>query len=75
MSACAMARGGRGGTVLQPALTRLEEDERFPKDVPILVITDGACDQRSCRREPACPSAPPHRSSGSSGRRRGERQP
>lgn len=44
---------GRGGTVLQPAILLLEQDERFPEDAPILVITDGACDELSCRRQHA----------------------
>ncbi|WP_191062022.1 vWA domain-containing protein, partial [Geminicoccus harenae] len=44
---------GRGGTVLQPAIARLEGDERFPKDAPILLITDGGCDTLTCRREHA----------------------
>ncbi len=44
---------GRGGTVLQPAISRLEADDRFPKDAPILVITDGGCDRLSIRREHA----------------------
>jgi predicted metal-dependent peptidase len=44
---------GRGGTVLQPAVTRLEGDDRFPKDAPILVITDGGCDQLTIRRDHA----------------------
>jgi predicted metal-dependent peptidase len=44
---------GRGGTVLQPAITRLEGDDRFPKDAPILVITDGCCDRLEIRREHA----------------------
>ena len=44
---------GRGGTVLQPALTRLENDERFPKDAPILVITDGGCDHLTIHRDHA----------------------
>ncbi len=44
---------GRGGTVLQPAIARLEGDERFPKDAPVLLITDGACDPLTCRREHA----------------------
>lgn len=35
---------GRGGTVLQPALTLLETRQDFPKDCPILVITDGLCE-------------------------------
>jgi hypothetical protein len=36
---------GRGGTVLQPALTLLETRQDFPKDCPILVITDGLCEE------------------------------
>ncbi len=44
---------GRGGTVLQPAIARLQSDARFPKNAPILVITDGGCDLLSVRREHA----------------------
>ena len=32
---------GGGGTVLQPAVTFLEKAKNFPKDGPILIITDG----------------------------------
>ena len=32
---------GRGGTILQPAADLLEQAEDFPKDGPILIITDG----------------------------------
>lgn len=32
---------GRGGTVLQPAVDLLERAEDFPKNAPILIITDG----------------------------------
>jgi hypothetical protein len=32
---------GRDGTVLRPAIDRLEASTDFPKDAPILVITDG----------------------------------
>ena len=35
---------GRGGTVLQPGVDLLERAEDFPKDGPVLVITDSACD-------------------------------
>lgn len=35
---------GRGGTVLQPAITLLETTPDFPNDGPILIITDGYCD-------------------------------
>ena len=33
---------GRGGTVLQPGVDLLETSKTFPKDGPILIITDGA---------------------------------
>lgn len=32
---------GRGGTVLQPGINTLEQAADFPKDGPILIITDG----------------------------------
>ena len=32
---------GRGGTQLQPGIDLLERAEDFPKDAPILLITDG----------------------------------
>lgn len=32
---------GRGGTVLQPAVDLLERAEDFPKNAPLLIITDG----------------------------------
>ena len=44
---------GRGGTQLQPGITLLEEVEDFPKDAPILVITDGECDVLTINREHA----------------------
>ncbi|MEH3148471.1 MAG: VWA-like domain-containing protein [Methylobacterium frigidaeris] len=44
---------GRGGTVLQPAVRMLETDEGFPRDAPILVVTDGACDVLTIRRSHA----------------------
>lgn len=37
---------GRGGTVLQPAIELLEHADDFPKDAPVLVITDGYCEER-----------------------------
>ena len=40
---------GRGGTKLQPGIDLLDEDERFPKDAPLLIITDGACDRLNLR--------------------------
>lgn len=36
---------GRGGTILQPAIDLLESAEDFPKDAPLLVITDGETDR------------------------------
>ena len=35
---------GRGGTVLQPGIDLLDNDKSFPRDAPLLIITDGACD-------------------------------
>jgi predicted metal-dependent peptidase len=35
---------GRGGTVLQPGIDLIERADDFPKDGPILIITDGYCD-------------------------------
>ncbi len=37
---------GRGGTILQPAVTLLEKANDFPKDGPILLITDGEIEER-----------------------------
>jgi hypothetical protein len=36
---------GRGGTVLQPGIDLLRNAEDFPKEAPILIITDGSCDK------------------------------
>jgi predicted metal-dependent peptidase len=36
---------GRGGTILQPGVDLLEHAVDFPKDGPLLLITDGQCDQ------------------------------
>jgi predicted metal-dependent peptidase len=44
---------GRGGTILQPAIDLLEKAADFPKDGPILIITDGYCDRLSIRRDHA----------------------
>jgi predicted metal-dependent peptidase len=44
---------GRGGTVLQPAIDLLERAEDFPKDGPLLIISDGWCDRLHIRREHA----------------------
>ncbi len=37
---------GRGGTELQPAVTLLENTKDFPKDAPVLLITDGQIENR-----------------------------
>ncbi len=37
---------GRGGTVLQPGIDLLEKARDFPRDGPILVITDGMIEER-----------------------------
>lgn len=44
---------GRGGTVLQPGIDLLKEAEDFPKEGPLLIITDGFCDRLRVRREHA----------------------
>lgn len=44
---------GRGGTVLQPGITLLEQAKDFPPKGPILIITDGACDKVTVKREHA----------------------
>jgi len=44
---------GRGGTVLQPGIDFLEKSPDFPKDGPILIITDTYCDHFTCRRDHA----------------------
>ena len=36
---------GRGGTVLQPGIDLLDNDPKFPKNAPLLIITDGGCDR------------------------------
>jgi predicted metal-dependent peptidase len=37
---------GRGGTILQPGIDKLKEAKDFPKEAPILIITDGYCEER-----------------------------
>lgn len=37
---------GRGGTVLQPGIDFLEDAKDFPKDGPVLIITDGLIEDR-----------------------------
>lgn len=36
---------GRGGTVLQPGVELLDQAKDFPKDAPVLIITDCDCDR------------------------------
>ena len=36
---------GRGGTVLQPGVELLEHAPDFPRQAPLLVITDCECDR------------------------------
>jgi predicted metal-dependent peptidase len=40
---------GRGGTVLQPGIEHLDSADDFPRDAPLLVITDGYCDVLSIK--------------------------
>ena len=44
---------GRGGTVLQPGVDLLQSARDFPKDGPILIITDAMCDRVVVKREHA----------------------
>lgn len=44
---------GRGGTVLQPAIDLLEQAGDFPKEGPILIITDGFTDRLKVYRKHA----------------------
>lgn len=44
---------GRGGTTLQPGIDLLVHAKDFPKDGPVLVITDGQCDRLSIPRRHA----------------------
>lgn len=44
---------GRGGTVLQPGIDLLQKAQDFPKNGPILIITDGGCDILHIKREHA----------------------
>lgn len=44
---------GRGGTVLQPGIDLLERAEDFPRDGPLLIITDGFCDRLRVARSHA----------------------
>jgi predicted metal-dependent peptidase len=44
---------GRGGTILQPAVTLLQDDDNFPAEAPILIVTDGAIDALKIEREHA----------------------
>jgi predicted metal-dependent peptidase len=44
---------GRGGTVLQPGIDLILNAKDFPKNGPILVITDGYCERLVIKREHA----------------------
>ena len=44
---------GRGGTILQPGIDLLEAATDFPKNGPLLIITDGFCEHLQIRREHA----------------------
>lgn len=44
---------GRGGTILQPGVDLLQDAPDFPKDGPILVITDAWIDRVRIKREHA----------------------
>ena len=44
---------GRGGTVLQPAVNLLQQANDFPKQGPLLIITDGAIDHLHIKMEHA----------------------
>jgi len=44
---------GRGGTKLQPGVDLLTTAKDFPKDAPILIITDAQCDHLTVRRDHA----------------------
>ncbi len=44
---------GRGGTVLQPAIDLLESAEDFPREGPLLIVTDGECDRLNITRDHA----------------------
>jgi predicted metal-dependent peptidase len=44
---------GRGGTILQPGVDLLQDAPDFPKDGPILVITDAMIDRVRIKREHA----------------------
>ncbi|MGE5405358.1 MAG: DUF2201 family putative metallopeptidase [Candidatus Saccharibacteria bacterium] len=44
---------GRGGTMLQPAIDLLDKAEDFPKEGPILIITDGYCERLKVQKNHA----------------------
>jgi predicted metal-dependent peptidase len=44
---------GRGGTVLQPGINLLEKTTDFPSKGPILIITDGKCDNLTIKSKHA----------------------
>lgn len=44
---------GRGGTILQPGIDLLDSAKDFPKQGPLLIITDGYCDRLTIHRNHA----------------------
>lgn len=43
---------GRGGTVLQPAINHLISRPDFPPNAPVMILTDGYCEEElTCPRE------------------------
>lgn len=44
---------GRGGTILQPGIDLMEKAEDFPKEGPLLIITDGYCEPLKIHRDHA----------------------
>ncbi len=44
---------GRGGTILQPGIDLIEKAEDFPRKGPLLIITDGYCENLKIHREHA----------------------
>ena len=61
LDSVAEEKQGRGGTVLQPAITLLENSADFPKEGPLLIITDADCDHLDVHRPHAYLLAPGRR--------------
>lgn len=45
---------GRGGTVLQPAVSFLHRQPDFPADAPVMILTDGGCEEELPVPRPHC---------------------